>query len=160
MPMSSYPELHELVWLSEVEPEVLEPELGWPMSEVTFVTHQGGWEVRCSIGVYDYTVELNCLLEGNETVHLKLKEVDSIAFDRPHGAETLLVRPREGAGFGDVTIQLKPHVKVHADTALPWDGSPRNLPTTGTPMPPYRAAMLALGTIPEVPVEARLHELP
>lgn len=56
MPMSSYPELHELIWLFEVDPEIRDEDLGWPISEVTFTTRRGSWEIRCSIGVYDYTV--------------------------------------------------------------------------------------------------------
>ena len=122
VPMSSYPELHELIWLFESEPELLDEDLGWPISRATFRTSRGEGEVRCSIEVYDRTVELDCFLAGDPTMHLKIRqEVDSIAVDRSHDAETLLIRPQAGSQLGDVRLRLKPQVRLFAETVLPWE---------------------------------------
>ena len=56
--MASWPELHDLIWLFEAEPKIEFPDIGWPVSQATFVTARGSWRVICTIAPYVYTVDL------------------------------------------------------------------------------------------------------
>ena len=38
--MSSFPELHELIWLFESEPTIPEENPGWPINPATFETER------------------------------------------------------------------------------------------------------------------------
>ena len=120
--MSSWPELQDLIWFFEVEPEVQYEDLGWPTSPATFVTLRVPWVVRCTIAPYDYTVELDCSVDGTEALHLKLNGiVDALVIERTHGAEAMTIRPQEGADLGPLRLQLKPSVSVSGETLLPWE---------------------------------------
>jgi hypothetical protein len=119
--MSSFPELHELIWLFEVEPTLAEEYLGWPISAATFETERGAWRVRCVIAPYDYTVTIRCVIEVENAIEVDLLEnVDEVKVDRTHDAEALVVVCRADSLLRPVRLQLKPRIHVVVETQLPW----------------------------------------
>lgn len=120
--MASYPELHELIWLFEVEPTVEHEDLGWPVSRTTFTTMRGPWTVVCGIEPYMYSVDLQIRHEDAEVVSLRMPEVvESVAVDRTRGAEALQIRFSSRAEFlRGLRLQLKPNVSVTFEALPPW----------------------------------------
>jgi len=121
VPMTSFPELHELIWLFESEPTIPEENPGWPINPATFETERGRWRVRCVIAPYDYTVTIRCQIEGEDAIEVNLLEnVDEVKLDRTHEAEVLVVVCRTDSLLRPVRLQLKPRVHVVIETELPW----------------------------------------
>ncbi|MEN9645153.1 MAG: hypothetical protein RL238_1822 [Actinomycetota bacterium] len=118
--MSSFPELHDLIWLFESEPTIPEEYPGWPVTPATFETERGPWRVRCVVAPYDYTVTIRCLCEDQDAIEVNLLEnVDEVRVDRTNGAETLVVTCRADSLLRPVRLQLKPKVHVVVETQLP-----------------------------------------
>jgi hypothetical protein len=119
--MSSFPELHELIWLFESEPTIPEEYPGWPIIPATFETERGPWRVRCVIAPYDYTVTIRCQIKGEDAIEVNLLEnVDEVKLDRTHDAEALVVVCRAGSLLRPVRLQLKPRVHLVVETELAW----------------------------------------
>lgn len=120
MPMSSYPALHELIWLFESEPAFKHVDLGWPISEAVFETWRGPWQVRCAVGVYDYSVEIDAFLDGTRTFHLFLNQiVDVLSVDRAQDREVLVIQPGVGHDLREVRLQLRPYFSLFVLPAEP-----------------------------------------
>lgn len=119
--MSSFPELHELIWLFESEPTILDDHPGWPIIPASFETERGPWRVRCVIAPYDYTVTVRCQIDDVEAIEVNLLEnVDDVTIDRTHGSEALVVVCRADSMLRPVRVQLKPHVQITVETTLEW----------------------------------------
>ncbi|MDP9404409.1 MAG: hypothetical protein M3P85_14045 [Actinomycetota bacterium] len=121
VPMESFPELHDLIWLFESDPSVEHEDLGYPISETTFTTQRGGWTVEVMIAPYMYTAELRLRQHGSDAVNLRMVEVvASVAVDRTHGSEALIVSFDRNSRLNALRLQLKPTVVVTFDTTPPW----------------------------------------
>ena len=119
--MEEYPTLDDLYWLFEVEPALLDPDLGWPISEAKWTTSRGAWNIVVRIGVYDRTVEIECALGDAPAIHVKLDGVvDRLAIDRTHGAESLMITPSRAGALHPVRLMLKPAVFLDLENRLPW----------------------------------------
>jgi hypothetical protein len=122
VPMASFPELHDLIWLFEVEPTIEHDDLGWPASAATFETQRGPWSVVCTIEPYLYTVDLAISHAADDVVSLRMPEVvESVAVNRLRGAEALQVRFSSRAEFlRGIRLQLKPTVNITFEALPPW----------------------------------------
>ncbi len=111
VPLASWPQLHDLIWLFEAEPEIEFEDIGWPVSQVTFVTARASWTVICTIAPYMYTVDLRLGQDDEDVVRLRLPEVvQAVEVDRTHGAEALVVSFERDSRAGALRLQLKPTV--------------------------------------------------
>jgi hypothetical protein len=120
--MDAYPSLDELIWLFEVEPVVEYEDVGWPVSTATFTTIRGPWTISVDIAPYMHTVEIRLSQDGVEAVRLAMKEVVStVALDRTHGAEALVVSFDRNSRLDALRLTLKPVVSVTFDTTRIWD---------------------------------------
>ncbi len=119
--MASWPELHDLIWVFEAEPEIEFADIGWPVSQATFVTARGDWTVICTIAPYMNTVDLRLSQGDEDVVRLRLPElVQMVEVDRTHGAEALVVSFERDSRAGALRLQLKPSVAVTFDAQPPW----------------------------------------
>lgn len=119
--MASWPELHDLIWLFEAEPKIEFPDIGWPVSQATFVTARGSWRVICTIAPYVYTVDLRLGQGEEDVVRLRFPEVvQTVEVDRTHGVEALVVSFDRDSRAGALRLQLKPSVAVMFDAQPPW----------------------------------------
>jgi hypothetical protein len=92
--MSTFPELHDLVWLFESEPTIEDGDLGWPVSPATFHVVRGTTQIFCTIAPYEYSVDIRCEMPDNDSFVVRLIEnVDTLTIDRTHGAEALVWSP-------------------------------------------------------------------
>jgi hypothetical protein len=124
VPMAEYPTLDDLLWLFEVEPVLVDPDLGWPISEATWSTTRGSWTVTITIGVYDRTVEIHGALGGVSTIHVKLNGiVERLSVDRTHGQEALVAATTNGGRLHPVRLVLKPDLRLDIENRLPWESA-------------------------------------
>ena len=122
--MGEYPTLDDLLWLFEVEPVLAGPELGWPISEATWSTTRGPWDVTVTIGVYDRTVEIEGALDGVGTIQVRLNGiVERLTVDRTHGDEALVAGMGDAGGLHPVRLVLKPTVRIDIENRLPWESA-------------------------------------
>lgn len=122
VPMDAYPGLDELIWLFESEPELAHPDLGWPVSRATFTTIRGPWTVSVDLEPYMYSVALRLAQADAEVLRLSMKEVVStVAVDRTHGIEALVVGFDRNSRLDALRLTLKPEVSVAFDTRRPWE---------------------------------------
>jgi hypothetical protein len=120
--MTSWPELHELIWLFESEPTVEYEDLGWPVSAAMFETSRDAWMIRCTIRVYDYSVEIQCSHDDGSSVAMSLRSVvEAIEVDRSSGSESLLIRSSAASGLAPVpalTVKLDDTYRAAAERSV------------------------------------------
>lgn len=122
VPMDAYPALDDLIWLFEEEPTIAHGDIGWPASAATFATVRGPWAVSVTLEPYLYTAEIQLSQGGSEVVRLSMKEVVStLAVDRTHGTEALVVGFDRNSRLDALRLTLKPEVSVTLDTLRFWD---------------------------------------
>ena len=122
MPIEPYPDFADLTWLFEVEPTLLDPDLGWPISEAVWQVERGDWKVEIRIGVYDYLVEISCHHLSAAALHVRLNGiVRELTIDRTKSEEALVITPAASAGLHPVRLTLKPSVRLYVENRLPWE---------------------------------------
>ena len=120
--MKEFPTLDELYWLFESDPVLIDPDLGWPISEATWTTSRGEWKLTVTVGVYDRKVEITGELAGNLALHVKLDGVvEHLAVDRTHNMEGLTIAPGPNGSFHPARLTLKPTVFVDIENRHPWE---------------------------------------
>lgn len=119
--MSSYPELHELIWLFESDPTLDHDDLSWEFG-ASFRTQRGAWDVSCAIDVYGYSIEIEVFVDKKRVIHVKLNgDVDVLDVQREGGREVLSVKPRPDHDLREIRLQLKPHVSLITETVHSWE---------------------------------------
>lgn len=104
VPTSSFPELHELIWLFESEPTIPEEYPGWPIIPPTFETERGPWRVRCEIAPYDYTVTIRCWSIGRPTRRVGSGGMLPTFHIAPDDAELVALGITEGHPAGAISV--------------------------------------------------------
>jgi hypothetical protein len=121
MPMSTWPQLDDLVWLFEAEPVIEYEDLGYPTSATTFTTERDATEVECTVEPYMNSLTIRLSERGEERLRLHLWGlIDGIVVDREHGREALVATMVRRAGFHELRIEMRPNPRVFWESEPPW----------------------------------------
>lgn len=110
--IEDFPENHELIWLFESEPEVLDPQEPWIFNTITFRTQRKGLEVMCSVLPSYGDLSLRLFLQETEIVAVDLFSIRRISIRKEKGREALVAEFGEASDFKTFELQLKPHVHL------------------------------------------------
>ena len=112
MGFTKLPTLDELLWLFEVEPERLDPEVALPYNTLIYRTARGGEDVTISISPSSRDLEFLWERDGRQLIHLTLTAVEELRAVKEGERESLRVR-FDAPRLLPLSIQLKPSVSVH-----------------------------------------------
>ncbi|WP_216323067.1 hypothetical protein [Deinococcus aestuarii] len=110
--IEDFPENHELIWLFESEPEILNPQEPWLFNTITFKTQRNGLEVVCSILPSYGDLSLRLSLQETEIVAVDFFRIRRSSIRNEKGCEALVVEFGEASDFKTFELQLKPHVHL------------------------------------------------
>lgn len=111
MESTDLPDLDELLWLFEVEPEVMDPDVPLPYNTLTYRTERDRDELVCIISPAYRDLEILWRCGDRELVHLSLTTVTGIRVVKEDGRECLVASVEDDA-FPPLWVQLKPTVNV------------------------------------------------
>ena len=121
MPMATWPELDDLIWLFETNPVVEYEDLGYPVAATTFVTVRGTTEVECTIEPFMNSISITLSESGQERMRLHLWGlIDGLVLDRTHDREALVATINGDAGFHELRLEMKPSPRVSWSSIAPW----------------------------------------
>lgn len=121
MPMTVWPQLDDLIWLFETDPQVQYEDLGYPVAATTLVTTRSATEVECTVEPYLNSLSIRLSESGEERLRLHLWGiVDELVIDRIHGREALVATMNKGAGFDELRLELKPSPRVSWSSKPSW----------------------------------------
>ncbi|HET6765016.1 MAG TPA: hypothetical protein VFH27_15130 [Longimicrobiaceae bacterium] len=109
--MIQLPELHELTWLFEAEPELLDPGVAIWYNTVTLTTTRGEDRISCVIRPAADEVDLVWSRDGRELTRLELGRVAEVGVLRDGDRDVLRVSFRDG-GLQPLHLRLKPTVHL------------------------------------------------
>lgn len=112
--MDPNPALDDLVWLFEVDPCGDSEENWqeyWPYASISFTTVRSDFTVTFSVnpGYEDAGIVLS--RDDQHVVDLMLSGVESVAVERLHGAEELVLRFRDSK-LAPLRLRLKPQISL------------------------------------------------
>lgn len=120
MVMEPAPSLEDLVWLFETDASADTDEdwqVYWPYASVSFTTARGDYLVAFSLNPGYEDAALTLSRNGEELVAITVSGVESVAVEKLHGAEELVLRFREWK-LTPLRLRLKPSVSVTWGTHL------------------------------------------
>lgn len=110
--MNLFPQHHELIWLFESEPRLLDADLPWFYNRLTFEVQKDEDLLSCVLEPAENALTLIWSSRGNEILRLETCRIERLQVKKHESQEWL------EAGFGDengllpLVIQLKPHICV------------------------------------------------
>lgn len=111
------PDEHELIWLFEQEPELMDPGLPWFYNHLTFSVERDGDRLVCIIAPAEGDVVVCLTCDGRPTLELVCGFVAKLSVHKEGDAEALIVE----VGIDRVNqlrVQTKPHFRIRWGTAL------------------------------------------
>jgi len=122
--MEPVPDIDDLRWLFESDPESAFPDDNWrgywPYSAITFTTVRSGATVSLYLEPASHTVGIVIDAESPSHVRLDLGDVGAVATERLHGNEELIVDFRGENARPHLRLRLKPTVSLTWGTGVPW----------------------------------------
>lgn len=109
--ITALPDAHDLIWLFEAEPSLLDPDVPLPYNTITFITTRGDDRVECIISPAYRDLDLTWWRNDREIVRLSVTRVAEITVEREHGRE-LLQATLSGNSFLPLRLQLKPTIHL------------------------------------------------
>ncbi|NNF59581.1 MAG: hypothetical protein HKN04_15200 [Rhodothermaceae bacterium] len=111
------PDEHELIWLFEQEPELLDSGQPWAYNHLTFSVERNGERLVCMIAPGYGDVQVHLTRGDRSILDLVFGFVRKLEVQKEQGAEVLVV------DFGldqvnQLRVQTKPHFHVSWGTAL------------------------------------------
>ena len=111
------PDEHELIWLFEREPELMDPGLPWAYNHLTFSVERDGERLVCMIAPAYGDVQVHLTRGDRSILDLVFGFVSKLAVRKERDAEALVV------DFGidrvnQLRVQTKPHFHISWGTAL------------------------------------------
>jgi hypothetical protein len=112
--MNPFPDEHELLWLFESEPELLDPEedISWYYNTLTFRTTRGSDTITCTILPSHTDLEIWWERDGEEIVHLPVSRVAELFVRKEQDREYLEARFPEDMGLHPLRLTLKPFIRI------------------------------------------------
>ena len=112
------PEEHELIWLFESEPVLMDPGERWYYNTATFTTRRASDQVACAISPSYGDLEVWWERDGNEILHVALSGIESVRVVRESGAELLEATFAEEKRLQPFLLRLKPTVHISWGTTI------------------------------------------
>ena len=109
------PDEHELVWLFEQEPEVLDPDSPLFYNTLVFEVVRGTERLVCSISPSYGDVELHLTRDDQPTIDLALGHVKKLSVLKDNGGEALVLDFRL-EGIHQLRLWLKPQIRLRWGT--------------------------------------------
>ena len=122
--MEPVPEIDDLRWIFESDPESAFPgddwRGSWPYSAITFTTVRSGATVRCYLEPANNTVGI--VIDGDSPRHVRLDldGIKAVTTERLHGNEELVVHFRGDRPRPALRLRLKPTVDITWGTGVAW----------------------------------------
>lgn len=123
--MEPVPAVEDLIWLFEAEPRGDSDENWqgyWPYASVAFTTVRDDYTVEFSVNPGYEDAGLTLQRNGRPLATLTLTGVESVAVERLHGAEELVLRFRDSK-LAALRLVLKPRVSLSWGT-VPYPPEP------------------------------------
>lgn len=109
--VTTLPQAHELIWLFEAEPTLLDPGVPWVYNQLTFETTRGADQITCVIAPAYGNASIFWTRDRTEIVALDLQGIGTLAVEREGAIETLtasFLAPELRA----LRLQLRPTVHL------------------------------------------------